>query len=172
MRKYCDSCSYEVYETFRVCPNCGGQSFSDAPKPTQIHKTASTASSVRKTAPESRPRNNIDRSTRSWGIFALACALAFFGLMNSQPMYVVIWGYVAFQGYKGNLSSIYYTVLIVLIVNIIVLLVLLVYADGDTWGWLGYESADWFFIQIGLSLAIKLGILLYVRQRMKATGSV
>lgn len=27
MKKYCASCGNQVYETFRVCPSCGGQSF-------------------------------------------------------------------------------------------------------------------------------------------------
>ena len=28
MHKYCTSCGNKVYETFRICPSCGGQSFS------------------------------------------------------------------------------------------------------------------------------------------------
>jgi len=47
MSKYCTSCGNKVYETFRICPGCGGQSFSSNPK-TQITRP-----------PQSRPLGSV-----------------------------------------------------------------------------------------------------------------
>lgn len=47
MDKYCTSCGNKVYETFRVCPNCGNQKFgSDPVAHLQMAKDASTQTTV------------------------------------------------------------------------------------------------------------------------------
>ena len=106
---------------------------------------------------------------RRWGIFALAVAMVFLNLISNEilgkkgSLYMVFWGYIAYLAYKGDVDSIFQWVKWVLIINVVVGLGFSLFADDDMMGLVGFGSVEEFLIGLGIPVAIKGGLLLYLK---------
>lgn len=108
---------------------------------------------------------------RRWGIFALAVAMMILNLISNATLgkknsfFIFFWGYIAYLAYKGDVDSIFQWVKWVLIINVVVGLGFSVFADDDMMGWFGFGSVGEFLIALGIPVAIKGGLLLYLNDQ-------
>lgn len=112
-----------------------------------------------------------NQAQRRWGIFALAVAMMILNLISNatlgkkSSLYIVFWGYIAYLAYKGDVDSIFQWVKWVLIINVVVGLGFSLFADDDMMGWHGFGSVGEFLIALGIPVAIKGGLLLYLNDQ-------
>jgi hypothetical protein len=93
-------------------------------------------------------------------------------LGKKSSLYIVFWGYIAYLAYKGDVDSIFQWVKWVLIVNVVVGLVFSLLADDDMMSWVGFGSVGEFLLGLGIPVAIKGGLLLYLNgQRASAKAN-
>jgi hypothetical protein len=130
MNKFCTTCGNEVYETFRICPNCGDQSFNiDPASESHFQHSPETTKVVNypniplltlesKTSPEKVKSNWWD-----WILPTIIVVLIvkFFGIIGGLVTYgcfywlkpkLGMWGAVAVSGVIGFVVAVVFLALV------------------------------------------------------------
>ena len=116
-----------------------------------------------------------DTQRHRWGILSVAVVMFLFHLIGgttSSP-YAVFWLYAAYLAYKGEIGliSIYLKILIFLNFIVLGMVLLLVDANSDIWRWTGWQSKEVLSVLVGIPLAIKAALYLYIKSQIDKTKS-
>ncbi len=115
--------------------------------------------------------------TRRWGILALAVVMFLVHLISNDLMgrkggtpYMALWIYIGYLAYKGDVKTIFTWIKWVLILNVVIALGVALFADSQTLRWIGFISVEDFLFGIGIPIAIKGGLLLYLNDKRTETA--
>jgi len=173
----CQSCGHSFPKTIRLCPSCGGKSFSSADSqfgqvspPVPLPNSSSIQ--IQPLSP-AQPFNGQGpaRLRRMWGLVVVCTLLAFLSLFGgaSGATYGAFWFYMAYLSHKGDLSSLYQWVKWVLIFNLALGLGFAFFAGKDTLLLMGLNSVLELVIALGIPALIKVALLAYLSVQLKSS---
>lgn len=173
----CQSCGHSFPRTIRLCPSCGGKSFSSADsqfgqasQPVPLPNPPSTQAQPSSTTQQFNGQR-VTHVQRRWGLVVVCTLLALLSLLGgtSGATYGAFWFYMAYLSHKGDLSSLYQWVKWVLIFNLAVGLGFVLFAGKDTLLLMGLNSVLELVIALGIPALIKVALLAYLGVQLKSS---
>jgi len=171
----CQSCGCTLPRTIKLCPSCGGKSFSsDDGQPIQGSQptplaTPAPIQSQPIYSPQSAGQHRVAPTTKRWGLASICAFLGFLSMLGgtSGATYAAFWLYMAYLSYKNDILSLYQWVKWVLILNLAIGAGFALFADQDTLRLMGFISVGEFALAMGIPALIKMALLAYLSSQLK-----
>ena len=113
--------------------------------------------------------NRVPQNTRRFGLMTIAILMATVSLLGGGKgsPYTLFWIYAAHLSFRGDIKTLKIWLVVLIWINLIVAAGVLIVADsGSRWVMPGVDSASEFAVLVGISLAVKIVVLLRINVLM------